>query len=57
MSEITKWKRWRPVDRVIAGIALGAGVVGLFLGVCRTWGRSQDSIPETCWSLERGDRR
>lgn len=31
MSEITKWKRWRPVGQVIAGGALGAVAVGALL--------------------------
>ena len=45
---------------LLAGIVLGGVLVAMLplaiLGVCRTWGRSQDRIPETCWSLERGDR-
>lgn len=31
MSEITTWKRWRPVGRVIVGGALGAAAVGTLL--------------------------
>ena len=31
MSEITTWKRWQPVGRVIAGGTLGAAVVGALL--------------------------
>ena len=27
------------------------------LGVCRTWGRGSDRLPEMCSSLERGERR